>query len=175
MAQTLLPPSPLPEVFAAPAIFLAGSIAQGQAALWQDHLIAALADLDVWVLNPRRAAWDATWDQRADYGPFREQVEWELNAIRRSDLLAFYFDPATPSPVSMLELGLVAGSGKRAIVLCPDGFWRKGNIDIVCDQYGISRASSWDDFVAQIRDELSDASSADLSAVDPEDAGDTND
>ncbi len=155
------PPTPLPEMFDSPVIFLAGSIAQGQAVPWQDHLANALSDLSVTLLNPRRVTWDASWEQRADIPHFREQVEWEIDAQIRADLIVFYFDPATPSPITLLELGLAAGSNKRAIILCPDGFWRKGNVDIICDHYGLIRASSWDEFVTQIRDEFSDASDVD--------------
>ena len=47
-----------------------------------------------------------------------------------------YFDPETKSPISLLELGLFANSGKIHVI-CPEGFWRKGNVDIVCDEYNI--------------------------------------
>ena len=52
-----------------------------------------------------------------------------------------YFDPNTKSPISLLELGLFAHS-KKLIVCCPEGFWRKGNVDIVCDKYGIPNYDS---------------------------------
>jgi hypothetical protein len=47
-----------------------------------------------------------------------------------------YFSPETKSPISLLELGLHAESD-RMIVCCPPGFWRKGNVDIVCTRYNI--------------------------------------
>lgn len=47
-----------------------------------------------------------------------------------------YFSPNTKSPISLLELGLFARSGKVRVV-CPEGFWRKGNVDIVCQYYNI--------------------------------------
>jgi hypothetical protein len=35
-------------------------------------------------------------------------------------------------------LGLVAkDNNKRVIVYCPDKFYRKGNVDIVCEKYGM--------------------------------------
>ena len=52
-----------------------------------------------------------------------------------------YFDPNTKSPISLLELGLFAKSGKL-IVYCPEGFWRKGNVDVVCKRYEVARANS---------------------------------
>jgi hypothetical protein len=42
-----------------------------------------------------------------------------------------YFSPETQSPISLLELGRYAGR-KEMIVCCPKGFWRKGNVDILC-------------------------------------------
>jgi hypothetical protein len=47
-----------------------------------------------------------------------------------------YFDPSTKSPISLLELGLFARSGKIKVI-CPDGFWRKGNVEVVCNYYNI--------------------------------------
>jgi hypothetical protein len=119
-----------------PSVFLAGSIEMDGAPRWQDELIAALADTDLVVLNPRRDAWNAEWEQRMSCEPFRTQVEWELEGLERASVVCFYFAPATKSPISLLELGLLARSG-RAIVCCPEGFWRRGNVEIVCARYGI--------------------------------------
>lgn len=119
-----------------PSIFLAGSIELDKAILWQDEVGQALKDLSVTILNPRRDSWDASWPQDMSFAPFREQVEWELQALELADLILLYFDPATKSPISLLELGLHARS-KKLGVCCPEGFWRKGNVDIVCHRYGI--------------------------------------
>ena len=53
----------------------------------------------------------------------------------------------------MLELGLFANSGKL-IVCCPDGFWRKGNVDIVCERYRIKQMSGLPDLVQSIVEEV---------------------
>ena len=134
-------------------MFLAGSIEEGTADEWQTVITEALQDLDITVLNPRRDAWDASWTQAMEFAPFREQVEWELEAQEKADLIAFYFSPATKSPVSLLELGLAAGR-RRAIVCCPDGFWRKGNVDIVCKRYGIPQVATLDDLARAIRSDV---------------------
>ena len=117
-------------------VFLAGSIEMGKAINWQDQVKTILADTDIVVLNPRRDDWDSSWVQSKDHKQFRTQVEWELCALELADRIVMYFDVATKSPISLLELGLFARSGKL-IVCCPDGFWRKGNVDIVCERYGI--------------------------------------
>jgi len=117
-------------------IFLAGSIEQDKAEMWQDKVIQELQDFNVTVLNPRRDAWDDSWVQSIDNKPFKEQVTWELDSLESADIIFIYFDPNTQSPISLLELGLYANSGK-CLVCCPEGFWRKGNVDIICERYGV--------------------------------------
>src|SRR5262249_10225217 len=136
------------------SVFLAGSIEQGTADDWQTAVANALQDLDITVLNPRRDAWDASWLQSMEFAPFREQVEWELEAQEKADLIAFYFSPTTRSPITLLELGLAIGQ-RRAIVCCPDGYWRKGNVDIVCTRYGIPQVATLDDLIKYISSEAS--------------------
>ncbi len=143
MARILRPPAPLDLAPGAPSVFLAGSIEMGRAAHWQAAVETALAHTDLTVLNPRREAWDSSWDQRIGHPLFRGQVEWELEAQERADLIAMYFAPGTQAPITLLELGLFARSG-RLVVCCPDGFWRKGNVDIVCARYGVPQVPDLD-------------------------------
>lgn len=118
------------------SVFLAGSIEMGKAENWQDKL-AVEFDKQGWdILNPRRDDWDSTWKQDFENPQFFQQVTWELNALEHSDLIVMYFDPNTKSPISLLEMGLFARSGKLRVV-CPEGFWRKGNVEIVCQFYNI--------------------------------------
>jgi hypothetical protein len=93
------------------AVFLAGSIEMGLAAPWQDALSENLQNTELILLNPRRLDWDSSWRQAADEPAFREQVLWELQGMERAQLIVMYLDPATKSPVSLLELGLHARSG----------------------------------------------------------------
>lgn len=128
-----------------PIVFLAGSIEMGTARPWHDEVVAALSDFDVTVLNPRRENWDASWHQHPDNPSFREQVEWELDGLARADLILMYLDPDTKSPVSLMELGLF--HGRNLLVCCPDGFWRKGNVSIVCERFGITRCDRLSELV----------------------------
>jgi hypothetical protein len=136
MATVLKPPAPLPPTLSQPSVFLAGSIEMGRAALWQDEVAAALWDEPLTILNPRRDDWDASWEQSSANPQFVAQVTWELDAQERADLIAMYFAPETYAPITLLELGLFAASGKL-LVCCPPGYWRKGNVDVVCARYGI--------------------------------------
>lgn len=151
-AQVLKPPARFTTSIDTPTVFIAGSIEQGTASDWQIELTDRLAKKDVLFLNPRRDHWDPSWRQHRDEPHFREQVLWELAAQERSDIIAMYFDPNTRSPVTLLELGLFAKTGKL-IVCCPDGFWRKGNVDLTCNRYGIRMVSS----LSELADEVSTA------------------
>ncbi len=124
-------------------IFLAGSIEMGKAENWQTRVVEALKNEDVTILNPRRADWDSSWKQTIDDPQFNQQVTWELQALEDATEILMYFDPTTKSPISLLELGLFAKTGKL-IVCCPEGFWRKGNVDIVCKRYGVFQVPSLD-------------------------------
>jgi len=115
-------------------IFLGGSIEMGKAIDWQRDLIERLKDEFIIFLNPRRSDWDSSWTQEITNPQFKEQVDWELNGLETADIIVMVFDPNTMSPISLLELGLYASS-KKMVVICPEGFWRKGNVDIVCEKH----------------------------------------
>jgi hypothetical protein len=138
--QIIFPPSPIVIPENQQSVFLAGSIEMGSAAEWQDEFAGMLADKNITILNPRRKAWDSTWKQSIENPVFAEQVHWELEGLEKASIIVMYFSPETKSPVTMLEFGLFANSGKL-IVCCPEGFWRKGNIDMVCQRYGIPQVS----------------------------------
>lgn len=135
------------------SVFLAGSIEVDVAERWQDVVIENLKAEEVTLLNPRRTSWDTSWEQSINNPKFNEQVTWELDALEKSDVVILYFDKNTKSPISLLELGLFATSGKL-IVCCPDGFWRKGNVDIVCQRYGVEQVASLEELINEIKKRL---------------------
>jgi len=136
------------------SVFLAGSIEMGTAEKWQKKIVDGLKGKKVTVLNPRRDDWDSTWKQEITDKKFKEQVEWELKALELSGMVAMYFDPKSKSPISLLELGLYAESGKL-VVCCPQGFWRKGNVDIVCEKYGVPLVNTLKELTEAIWERLS--------------------
>lgn len=146
MAVVLKPPTALPATKTMPTIFLAGSIDMGSAIDWQAEIERQLANADLLLLNPRRDAWDSSWAQTIENPLFRGQVEWELDGLACADLIVIYFAPQTQAPISLLELGLFASSGK-VVVCCPEGFWRKGNVDIICARYQIPQVASLDELI----------------------------
>jgi hypothetical protein len=135
--KVIKPPSPLPvDAETEFSIFLAGSIEMGAAENWQEKVEKMMEPESGYILNPRRDDWDSSWAQTINNPQFRGQVEWELLAMEKAQMILMYFDPSTKSPISLLELGLHA-KGSKLRVCCPQGFWRKGNVDITGKMYGV--------------------------------------
>ncbi|OAL06639.1 hypothetical protein IQ06DRAFT_288514 [Phaeosphaeriaceae sp. SRC1lsM3a] len=133
------------------SLFTAGSIEMGAAVQWQTRLVEHLCDLPITVTNPRRGAWDPTVNAKREDPQFFSQVEWELDALTNADVICYFFDCATVSPVTLMELGLWAHSGK-IIVCCDQRYWRQGNVEIVCERYGIPYVSSFAKLVPALKE-----------------------
>jgi len=136
-----------------PRVFLAGSIEMDTAEKWQTRVAKELEEYNIVLLNPRRDAWDASWKQTMDSPKFVEQVDWELKGQEDADYILMYFDPNTKAPITLMELGLFHDH-EGLIVCCPEGFWRKGNVEFVCDKYGITLVHTFEDMIKTIKSEL---------------------
>ena len=145
--------APEPVVEQGRKIFLAGSVEMGAAEEWQARLATALEHLPVTILNPRRLDWDSTWEQRSTNEKFSTQVNWELDGMDGADVIAVYFAPDAKAPVTLLEFGLYAASGK-VVVCCPDGFYRRGNVEIVCKRLGIRLVDTFEELVKEVLERL---------------------
>jgi hypothetical protein len=150
-AQVVKAPDPFPNGRC--DLFLSGSIDMGNAPHWRKVVIEFLRDLPIVIANPRRDDWDSTWIQSINCKQFREQVLWELDAMEKARMIGVYFAPDTYAPITLLEMGLFAHSD-RLVVCCPNGFYRKGNIEIVTFRYGIPFYQSMDRFIAALKREL---------------------
>ena len=133
------------------AIFLAGSIEMDKAVNWQKRCEEELSEKYI-IFNPRRDSWNNSWEQSIKNPQFKEQVTWELNALEQADIIIMFFANNTKSPISLLELGLFAHSNKMKVVV-EEGFWRKGNIDIVCERYTIEQYASLDILLEKLKRE----------------------
>ena len=125
-------------------VFLAGTIDMGNSENWQEKLInklkeqtkGALFAKSYHIYNPRRTDWDSSWVQTFENPQFFQQVTWELDAMEKADYIIMNFLPDSKSPITLLELGLFAESGKL-FVICPDEFYRSGNVQIICNKFNI--------------------------------------
>lgn len=125
-------------------VFLAGTIDMGNSENWQEKFIQKLKEQtengffqkSYHIYNPRREDWDEKWVQTFENPQFFQQVTWELDAMEKADYIIMNFLPDSKSPITLMELGLFAKSGKL-YVICPDEFYRSGNVQIVCNKYNI--------------------------------------
>lgn len=118
------------------SVFLAGTTSSPDKQDWRSVVKRSLANLPLYVFDPSRADWDHTWKEDASAAEFSEQVTWELDMQELADVVVVFFHPASQAPISLLELGISARSGK-VIVVCPEGYWKRGNVQVVCLRYGI--------------------------------------
>ena len=135
-------------------IFLAGSIEMGKAVEWQDKVSESLEEYSGNILNPRRESWDSSWEQSIDNPNFKEQVTWELDGLDRSQIIFFYLDPNTKSPISLLQIGKYIASDKKLIICVPKGFWRRGNIEVLCDRYNIPLYDNLDIAIEMLKNSI---------------------
>lgn len=151
------PERPEPSVYNTHAkIFLAGSIDQGQAEDWQQKVTDDLKEAgfkSLAIFNPRRDEWDETWEQSITNPNFYEQVDWEMDHLDKADVIVVYFDPKGKAPITLLELGLHAKDDKL-IICCPEGYWRRGNVEMVADRYNHPLVDNYDDMLEHLKDEL---------------------
>lgn len=127
----------------------------GLAEDWQVRIERELEQYDVTVFNPRRDDWDSSWTQEQSNPQFNAQVNWEMNRLEECDIMFMYFSPQTKSPISLLELGAYGSGRKDVVVCCPDGFWRKGNVDIFCTRHDIPLFNNLEDAIGALRTKIS--------------------
>lgn len=132
------------------SIFLAGSIEMGKAEQWQQKIIQSVPNEPIIFFNPRRSDWDSSWGQTKEDQRFVEQVKWELEALEMADHIVMYLDPKTMSPISLIEMGVHIRDPKLTVI-CPYGFWKKGNVDITCEFYGTRQVDSLDAYITLLK------------------------
>ena len=115
------------------SVFLAGTIDMGAAEDWQAIAAELLqARGGNWLIyNPRQEEWHPEREGEMDY-----QVNWELDHLERADYILMNFLPGSQSPITLLELGLFAGTGKLRVI-CPESFYRYDNVRITCQRYSV--------------------------------------
>ena len=97
-------------------VFLAGTIDMGRSADWQAALVARFRDS----IGGRWLFFGA----------------WELAHLGAADLIVMSRRGDSRSPISLLEMGLYARSGKLFVACSPD-YYRYDNVRITCRRYGV--------------------------------------
>lgn len=131
-------------------VFLAGTIDMGISEDWQHQFAYDLQEMigpvhkTFTLFNPRRDDWDNSWGEGSPQ--LIAQIDWELKAMELADVIVMNILPDSKSPVTLLELGLHAHGTKLRIV-CPKGFYKKTNVDVVCRRYRIKQFESTEDVI----------------------------
>lgn len=124
-------------------IFLAGTIDMGNSRDWQAEIHDRFSEMNgrYILFNPRQENWDATRPGEMDY-----QVKWELDHLEDADMIIMYILGTSKSPISLLEMGLHAKSGKM-YVICEKDFYRYDNVRITCDYYEVPLYNDLESFL----------------------------
>lgn len=119
------------------SVFLAGTIDNGSGSDWYSKITNEFSSYVDFII-PRRLKWETNPSKQL----LEEQIDWELNAIGDCDVVCFYFEDDSKSPITLLELGLCLASHKRIIVYCTDKFYRHQNVLQTCAMYGVKLHTS---------------------------------
>lgn len=72
-----------------------------------------------------------------------------------ADVVVIYFVQGTQAPISLLELGMYAGLyAEKVVVCCPEGFWKRGNVRIVCGRFGVRCVETVQEVERAVREKL---------------------
>lgn len=127
-------------------IFLAGTIDNNESVDWQSKACESLEKYDLNIYNPRRDKWDGSSEQSIKNKDLVNQIEWELHALKKSDFILMNILGDSKSPITLLELGLHAHSGKL-MVACPKEFYRYPNIYVTCKKYNVPLFETFDELL----------------------------
>lgn len=114
------------------SVFLAGTIDNGDSSNWQEELINKCKDLNITFFNPRRKE----WIQNPTSEDIEKQIKWEQEHLDSANTIIMCLLDNSKSPISLLELGLYARSGKL-LVFCNKAFYRYDNVRLTCQKYNI--------------------------------------
>jgi len=113
-------------------VFLAGTIDSGNSTNWQEELIELCKHKDITFFNPRRKDWEGELSNKE----LEYQIKWEQDHLDQADKIVMCLLDNSKSPISLLELGLYAQSGKL-LVFCNKAFYRYDNVRLTCQKYNI--------------------------------------
>ena len=131
-------------------IFLAGTIDMGNSEDWQRKFVEEVKTWDLYgqdyvIYNPRR---DEGFGD--DPKEFNYQVNWELDRLESSKNIVMCILGTSKSPITLMELGLFARSGKLEVI-CEPNFYRYGNVKITCERYNVPLYDSMKEYLKQAK------------------------
>ena len=105
------------------SLFLAGGISGCPD--WQARMIELLSDVDLVLLNPRRASYP--WN---DPAAAEEQIVWEHRHLRRATAVLFWFPGETLCPIALYELGAWSAVPGPLFIGVDPAYARRADVEI---------------------------------------------
>lgn len=127
-------------------VFLGGTIGNGAAPNWQAVAAQAFFGQPVYVMNPRREAWDPNASPKVK----EEQINWELEAQEMADVILYTFCPGFPSTITLHELGLFCRT-KKVVVCCPKDYAHFIHVRVTCARFRVPRFDTPAEALASVR------------------------
>lgn len=118
-------------------VFLAGTIDADKGSVdWQHKICKKIEDTTdnkyrITIYNPRREEFPDSGSSEV-----RRQIKWEHKHMDDADLIVMNILEDSKSPISLMEMGMYAESGKL-VVFCKAGFYRYDNVQMVCKKYNV--------------------------------------
>jgi hypothetical protein len=103
-------------------VFLAGGISNCPD--WQSEVSSALKECSVSIFNPRRDVFPS--EPKA----IEEQIRWEFERLRSSDVLSFWFPEETLNPVTLFEFGAAMERAAPLVVGIDPLYKRRVDVEI---------------------------------------------
>ena len=158
MTITIKPPSRIRPDPNQESVFLAGAIDNGTARDWRSELMEYFDGDDRYnglvFYNPLADNWDPNLQMSITCERFEQQVNWELDMLRNAFLVVFFFPAESVAPISLFELGFVCDEPDRVMVVAEEGYWRRGNLEVICNRQGIVLGKDLVDMVTWIKEHV---------------------
>ena len=68
-------------------------------------------------------------------------------------MITLYFYPGTISLTSLMGLGLFIKT-KKIVICCPDGFYGRGNVQVICNKYDVKLIETLNELVEEVKDKI---------------------
>jgi hypothetical protein len=160
--------APTPRYGSNVRVFLGGSIDMGAARDWQSEVIQRAYDFenrDITFYNPRRNG-VFSGEQSIHNDAFATQVNWEMDRIQKCDIFLMFITAESKAPISLGEFYFALGNfldtdipvadKTRIVVGVEPGFWRRGNIEVMCDRFSVPLLDNLDDVVYALESHIKD-------------------
>ncbi len=129
---------------------LAGASETDGGSRWQELVAARISKMGhIALCTPPRE--NGTGMAPFENPHFFQSRSWELDALDLAEFVVFHLDSLSRSPEGLLELGYAAAKyPQKVCVICPEGFWCKGLVDLFCYREDLMKYKSVDEMLDAI-------------------------